>query len=47
MKYKFGLIKSEGVLNTPSTNIFYKNYFNGYKPVQSHEIFGLINSTDR
>lgn len=44
--YKFGLIKDEGTWNTPSTDIYYKNHFDGYKPVQAVEIFGLINSTD-
>ena len=44
--YKFGLIKDKGTWNTPTTNIYYNNYFDGYKPVQSTECFGLINSTD-
>lgn len=44
--YKFGLIKDKGTWNTPTTNIYYNNYFDGYKPIQSTECFGLINSTD-
>ena len=46
IKYKFGLIKDDGVWNNPSTHIYYNTTFNGYKPIQSSEIFGLINSTD-
>ena len=43
---KFGLIKDKGIWNKPSTNIYYGHFFNGYKPLQSVDIFGLINSTD-
>ena len=45
-KYKFGLIKNEGVWNESKTRIYPNSYFEGYKPIQSVEIFGLINSTD-
>lgn len=44
--YKFGLIKEDGVFNETSTDVFYNHTFFGYKPVQSFDIFGLINSTD-
>lgn len=45
-KYEFGLIKDDGVWNNPTTSIYYNSTFNGYKPIQSCEIFGLINSTN-
>jgi len=44
--FKFGLIKSKGVWNKPTTDITFGNSFDGYKPVQSVDVFGLINSTD-
>ena len=46
MKYTFGLIKNKGTWNNPSTDIYYGHTFVGYKPLQSVDIFGLINSTD-